>query len=111
MTTFDRDTAIAPLADGRFSAEIDERWLVVRGPNGGYVAAIILRALMDAQPDPERTPRSFTIQYPRAPQPGPVEVSVAIEHTGRALTSMSARMEQDGKLMALALAAFASSRE
>jgi hypothetical protein len=42
---FERDTAITR-RDGRvFTAEVDPGWWVLRGPNGGYVAAIILRAL------------------------------------------------------------------
>ena len=55
-TTFDRETAITKLGDGRYSATMATSWWVVRGPNGGYLAAIILRALTDAVDDPERTP-------------------------------------------------------
>ena len=62
-TTFDRETAVTKQGDGRYSATMATSWWVVRGPNGGYLAAIILRTLTDAVDDPERTPRSLTVHY------------------------------------------------
>jgi acyl-CoA thioesterase len=103
---FDLDTAVQDLGDGRFGAEMSERWWVERGPNGGYVAAVVLRAIQAAAAL-ERAPRSLAIQFPRAPVAGPVEISVRTEREGRAVTFLSARMEQDGKLQATALAVLA----
>jgi acyl-CoA thioesterase len=122
-TVFDRDTAVrriekagnngAPAdnraqADGEahFAAEIVPGWRAGRGPHGGYLAAMLLRALIEAIDDPERSPRSLTIHYARAPEPGPIEILVTIERTGRSLSTLSARMEQNGRPTALALAAF-----
>jgi len=42
---FRRDTAVQAIGGGRFTAEIKEAWSGPPGPNGGYVAAIILRAI------------------------------------------------------------------
>jgi hypothetical protein len=42
---FDRDTALEAIGDGAYRARIDHGWWVARGPNGGYVAALMLRAL------------------------------------------------------------------
>jgi acyl-CoA thioesterase len=67
---------------------------------------MILRALTLTVDDPERAPRSLTIHYARAPEPGPVRIATTIERAGRSLSTLSARMEQDGKLIALALSAF-----
>jgi acyl-CoA thioesterase len=103
---FDLDTAVADLGDGRFGAEMSERWWVERGPNGGYVAAVILRALEGAVPA-GRPPRSLTVQFPRAPLAGPVEIAVKVERAGHSVTFLSARMEQQGELQATALAVFA----
>jgi acyl-CoA thioesterase len=109
-TVFDRDTAVSQLPDGTFAATIAPGWRAGRGPHGGYLAAILLRALTAAVDDPERTggraPRSLTIHYASAPEVGPVEIHVSVERTGRSLSTLSARMEQDGRLTALALAAF-----
>jgi acyl-CoA thioesterase len=98
-------TATAPVT-ATFSAEVSPAWRAGRGPHGGYIAAIVLRALIETVADPARAPRSLTIHYPRAPAPGPVEIRTVVERAGRSLSTLSARMEQDGTLIALALAAF-----
>ena len=67
---------------------------------------MLLRALIETIADAARSPRSLTIHYARAPEPGPVAIAVTIERAGRSLSTLSARMEQDGKLIALVLAAF-----
>jgi acyl-CoA thioesterase len=103
---FDLDTAVQDLGDGHFAAEVSERWWVERGPNGGYVAAVILRAIQAAATG-GRAPRSLTVQFPRAPIAGPVEIMVKTEREGRTVTFLSARMEQQGKLQATALAVLA----
>jgi acyl-CoA thioesterase len=105
---FEADTAVAPLADGAYGATISDQWAVPRGPNGGYIAAIVLRAIEAAVADPQRAPRSLTLHYLRPPQPGPAIVHVAVERAGRTLTSLSARMVQDDRPMVVALAAVAA---
>ena len=67
---------------------------------------MILRALIETVDDPARAPRSLTIHYTRAPEPGPVQIRTVRERDGRSLSTLSARMEQDGRLIALVLAAF-----
>ena len=112
---FERDTAVRRLTSGRerardgeiaFAAEVSAAWRAGRGPHGGYVAAILLRALTEALDDATRAPRSLTVHYPRAPTPGPVEIDVVRARDGRSLSTLCARMEQDGAPVALALAAF-----
>jgi acyl-CoA thioesterase len=103
---FDLDTAVQDLGGGRFGAEMSEHWWVERGPNGGYVAAVVLRAIQAAAAL-ERAPRSLTVQFPRAPVAGPVEIAVKTEREGGTVTFLSARMEQQGKLQATALAVLA----
>jgi acyl-CoA thioesterase len=105
-TVFDRDTAVTRERDGRFSATIASGWRAGRGPHGGYLAAMLLRALIETVADAARAPRSLTIHYTRAPEPGPIEIDTTIERQGRSLSTLSARMEQGGKLTALALSAF-----
>jgi acyl-CoA thioesterase len=107
----DRDTAVrrrdtAETGTAVFDAEVSGAWRAGRGPHGGYLAAMLLRALAETVADPHRAPRSLTIHYARAPQPGPAQIAVVVERRGRSLSTLSARMEQDGRLMALALAAF-----
>lgn len=107
MTRVDRDTAAEPLGAGRFRVRFDPAWWVVRGPNGGYVAAVLVRALRAAVGE-GRALRSLTVHYLAAPQAGEAEVTVRVERAGRSLTSVSVRLEQDGRTQALALAALAT---
>ncbi len=89
-----------------FGAEVSPDWRAGRGPHGGYLAAMLLRALIEAVADADRAPRSLTIHYARAPEPGPVEIATTLERQGRSLSTLSARMHQHGELIALVLAAF-----
>jgi acyl-CoA thioesterase len=107
---FDTDTAVRRVADGEFEAEIaNRRWWVARGPNGGFVAAIVLRALTEALGDPRRPPRSLTVHYPSAPDVGKLSIAVRVERSGRSTAYLSARATQGDRVVALALAAFSSS--
>jgi acyl-CoA thioesterase len=110
VTRFDHDTAVIALRDGAYEGRIDPGWWVARGPNGGYVAAIILRAMTAEVADESRAARSLTVHYTAPPDEGLVRITTRIERAGRSLSTVSARMEQDGRLMALALAAFSRSR-
>jgi acyl-CoA thioesterase len=107
---FDADTEVEELGEGRFATSISERWWVEKGPNGGYIAAIVLRAIQKMA-GPERAPRSLTVHFPRAPAAGPAEISVAVEREGGRASFLSARLEQDGKLQATALAVLAEDWE
>ena len=110
MNRFQRDTAVEARAPGQFAARIDRAWWIVRGPNGGYVAAILLRAMMAELADAARTPRSLTVHFTSPPVEGPVTIDVTCERAGRSLTTLQARMLQDGKLRALAIGAFSLGR-
>ena len=109
MTRFDRDTAVTRVDDGVFAATIDPGWRITRGPNGGYVAAILLRALTEAVDDPGRPPRTFTVHFTAPPEEGAVRIETAIERSGRSLTTVSGRMFQGNRLCAVTLAAFSRS--
>lgn len=108
---FEEDTALEQLGEGRFAGNMSTDWWVQRGPHGGYVAAVMLRALTLSVPEAERTPRSLTVHFPAAPAEGPVEIAVTVERSGRSMSTLSARMTQEGRVMALALAAFGTPRE
>jgi acyl-CoA thioesterase len=107
VADLDRDTAVEPAGDGVWHATVSDQWAVPRGPNGGYIAALVLRAMQAQVADPARAPRSLTLHYLRPPAPGPAEVHVTVERAGRTLTSVSARLLQEGRTMVLALGAFA----
>ncbi|MGH2865346.1 MAG: acyl-CoA thioesterase [Solirubrobacteraceae bacterium] len=111
-TKFDRDTDVWRIEDGSggglalFGAQIAADWRAGRGPHGGYLAAILLRALIETVAENARAPRSLTIHYARAPEPGPVQIATTIERQGSSLSTLSARMHQGEDLIALVLGAF-----
>ncbi|WP_436795313.1 acyl-CoA thioesterase [Actinospongicola halichondriae] len=112
---FATDTAVESVTiadDGStYRATIDRSWWIMRGPNGGYLAAIIARALRAEIAGTGQRLRSMTLHYLRAPAEGPCEVVVTVERRGRTLTSLSVRLVQDGVVMVLGLAATAVDRE
>lgn len=99
-----------PRGDGVYLARIDRGWWVRVGPNGGYLGAILVRAMEHAVGDPERAPRSVTVHYLRPPVEGPAQVHTRVERVGRSLTTVSARLLQDEGLRALALGAWSRAR-
>lgn len=107
---FDVETAVRSLGDGRYESTLHRAWWVHRGPNGGYLAAIVLRALVAAVADSRRAPRSLTVHYTAPPAEGALDIATTVERAGRSLTTCSARLEQGGRLIGLALAAFSVPR-
>lgn len=105
----DEDLALAATEDGAYEGRIDERWWTPRGPLGGYVMAFGLRGLELAVDDPARQARAVTVHFLRPPQAGPIVVRPTVERAGRSLSTATARLEQDGQLIALALSAFSAS--
>jgi acyl-CoA thioesterase len=110
VTRFSTDTAVQPSGDGRYAATIDDGWWIERGPNGGYLAAIVLRAVLAEAAADDRRPRSMTLHYLRPPAVGPCEVEVVVERTGRGLSTCTARLRQGGRDCVLALVALGVDR-
>jgi acyl-CoA thioesterase len=110
MTVFERDTAVMRVGPNEFTGQVSRRWWIARGPNGGYLAALLVRAVEATLDDPSRTARSLTVHYLEAPVEGEVGITTSIVRAGRSLTTVTATMTQDGRPMALALAAFSTPR-
>jgi acyl-CoA thioesterase len=111
VSAFEQATAVTPLGEARWRATADEGWVATRGPNGGYLAAIVLRAMTTEVADPARHPRSLTLHYTRPPVAGDFEIAVVVERAGRRLSTVTARVEQDGRLCILAVGAFSEDFE
>jgi acyl-CoA thioesterase len=108
---FDDETAVRPTGGGRFTATMAESWWVHRGPNGGYHAAVVHRALSAAGDHASPAPRAQNVHKPNPAGSGDVQIATELDRIGRSMTTCSARVEQDGRLIALALAAFSAPRE
>jgi acyl-CoA thioesterase len=110
---FDRDTAVRRDADvpGRYTAVCSADWGVPAGLNGGYVASILARAVLEEVADPLRPLRSLTVQFVRPPVPGePLDIEVTVERGGRTVSNVSVRATQAGKLVAFGIAIAAIDR-
>jgi acyl-CoA thioesterase len=110
-TRFERDISVVPLGGGRYRGIVDRSWWIVLGPNGGFVAAIMAKAICEDVGDPTRRLRSISVQFLRSPEVGPVDIDVAIERQGRKVTSLSARLCQGDRVMAFATAVVATDRD
>lgn len=107
MSAFARATEVEALGDGAWRGACDPAWNTQLGPNGGYLAAIILRAMQAELGDEARQARSLTCHYLRPPGAGELRLDVTVERSGRSLSTISARLSQGGALCVLAVGAFA----
>jgi acyl-CoA thioesterase len=107
---FVRDTAVRPIEPGVYEGRVSRDWWIFLGPNGGFVAALLVRAMAATVADDTRTARSLTVHYTSAPAEGAVRIRTSVERAGRSLTTVSARMDQEGKLIAIAAGAFSADR-
>ena len=107
MGSFATDTAVRQDADGTLTCTVEEDWWVVAGPNGGYLAAIVVHALETRVDTAERPLRSLTVQYQRAPEPGPAQIEVVTEREGRSVTFARVTLRQGDRLALSAMAVLA----
>jgi acyl-CoA thioesterase len=114
-TDFEQDTAAERVGEGRYSINLSDRWWIGRGPNGGYVAALVLRAMtaeVETRPSTDPRPaRSLTVHFLRPPETGRAEVEVTVEHAGHLTCFLSSRLIQDGEVKAKAMAVFSGERD
>jgi acyl-CoA thioesterase len=107
VSAFARATAVEPDGNGAWRATCDPAWNTQLGPNGGYLAAIVMRAMLAELGDAEREARSLTCHYLRPPGAGELRVDATVERSGRSLSTVTARLSQGGALCVLAVGAFA----
>ncbi len=101
---FEVDTRLEG-ADGRYRAKLSPDW-EIWGPNGGYVAAIALRAAGMEATLPR--PVSFSGHFISVARFAPVDVVVEPVRVGRRAESFRVRIVQDGRLVLEALVRTAS---
>ena len=107
-TRFDRDIEARPLGNGHYSINISDAWNVSIGPNGGYIAAILLRGLKRELGGVQT--RSITFHFLSAAQPGPATYVVHRLKQGRSLSTGTVTLSQGERTIAIALATFGEAR-
>lgn len=105
----DDGLALEELGEGRYRGRVDRTWWIDRGPNGGFLASLVM-AGMQRTIDKDRLPVSLTLHYTDRPEEGPVEIAALVERAGRSITTVSARFLQDDRLLALGLGTFSRPR-
>jgi acyl-CoA thioesterase len=100
---FRTDTAVSPVGDGRYAANIVDGWDINGNANGGYLLAIAARAIAAESGRPD--PYTITAHYLAPGKPGPITVDVDIVRSGRLMVTSTARMrDSEGKVLMQLLA-------
>ncbi|SCD59813.1 Thioesterase-like superfamily protein [Streptomyces sp. AmelKG-A3] len=89
---FDRDTAVTLREKGVYDAELSAGWTIIQAVNGGYLLAMLGRALSDALPHSD--PFSVSAHYLTASAPGPAVIRTQTVRTGRTLSTGQASLFQ-----------------
>lgn len=95
---FSTATALTPLGGGRFAGDVSASWTIVGKPNGGYLLAMLGRAVTFQGEHPHVLAASA--HYLRSPDPGPVVVEVEDLRRGRSASQFRARLRQ-GEVVAV----------
>ncbi|MEE1757072.1 thioesterase family protein [Streptomyces sp. SP18CS02] len=89
---FDRDTAVTLRESGVYDAELSAGWTIIQAVNGGYLLALLGRALGDALPHPD--PFTISAHYLTPSVPGPAVIRTETVRTGRTLSTGQASLFQ-----------------
>jgi len=99
MGDLERDTRLSG-GEGRYTIMLSRDW-EIWGPNGGYMAAVALRAAgMEAK---IKRPVSIACHFLGVPRPEPVDVEVRAVQAGRRAESIHVLYSQDGRAMVQAI--------
>ncbi|MEU6283648.1 thioesterase family protein [Streptomyces sp. NPDC047028] len=89
---FDRDTAVIRREPGVYDIDLSAGWTIISAVNGGYLLAVLGRALADTLPHPD--PFTVSAHYLTASRPGRAVVRTETVRTGRTLSTGQASLFQ-----------------
>ncbi|GAA1038621.1 thioesterase family protein [Streptomyces murinus] len=89
---FDRDTAVVRREPGVYDIDLSAGWTILGAVNGGYLLAVLGRALGDALPHPD--PFTVSAHYLTASRPGRAVIRTETVRTGRTLSTGQASLFQ-----------------
>lgn len=101
MDAFDVATAVTPLGDGAYVAELDEAYGVLGKPNGGYLLAVLARAASDfVVARGTRHPHCLAASalYVRAPAARAADVQVTVHRVGARVSQVRVTLSQDDRV-------------
>ncbi|OLZ64904.1 TesB-like acyl-CoA thioesterase 3 [Streptomyces sp. IMTB 2501] len=89
---FDRDSTVVRREPGVYDIDLSAGWTIFGAVNGGFLLAVLGRALADALPHPD--PFTVSAHYLTASRPGPAVVRTETVRTGRTLSTGQASLFQ-----------------
>ncbi len=84
------------IGEGHYGAIIDEDFTIAGKPNGGYLLALVDRAILSETSFGDVLSSNCT--YLISPDPGPVEIDVTLYRSGRNFAQLGGQMTQGGQL-------------
>lgn len=86
-----------------FDLTISDRWAVGPGANGGYIAGLMARGIVESLgsflPDDSAAVRSMTTHYLRPPIPGSAVLTIEPLRLGRSVSVIDATLSRDNKVL------------
>ena len=107
---FEAAVAVRPRGSGRYCAGVRAEFNGPAAPNGGVLAATMLRAAQSELGPGAPPPRTVAAHFLDAPQAGPVELVVEVLRRGRRVCAAETRMAQGERLVATATFVFSAAR-
>ena len=103
--SFASDTAVRRTAEGRYDAQIAQGWDIASNANGGYLMALVARALADAAGRPD--PIALTAHFLSPGKPGPVSIATRVARSGRRFATVTGSLvAADGRAILQVLGTF-----
>src|SRR5262245_49584310 len=96
-------TTPIPVEHGRFRVLVPDGWQQGRGAFGGFVVAMLVRAVERFAGDPARTLRSLTAELCGPTLPGEAELQVEALRVGSGVGTYAVRLRQSGEVQAHAV--------
>jgi acyl-coenzyme A thioesterase PaaI-like protein len=109
--SFELAVAVEPLGRGRYRSVVDPTWDGPGAPNGGVLAAILVRAAQTELGSKAPPPRAIAVQYLEAPSHGCVEVGVEVLRAGRRVIVCDVRMRVADRLICQTTIVCSAARE
>ena len=94
LDPFSAATAVRPLGDGGYAAQLRPEWAVGEKPHGGYLLALLAQAACGEGLEP----LGVSAQYLRPTRVGPVLIRVGELKKGKTVTVLRAVLEQRGQV-------------
>lgn len=95
---FDRTAALEPTGrPGEFAVELDAGWSSLVGIHGGYMCALAVRGAEALYAD--RSVRTLTTSFLRTGDVGPATLTVREVRRGRSMSTVTADLSQDDRLL------------